>query len=385
LPNLPNDDHRREKRDVKPLLCTTLTLLSCGSVLADSNFVSNPHLPYPPACARIPWVAQGGGQEAKFFDEVIEMYDGVAGKPVAVRLEGHRSACTEPNRSLLWLTFSLLESHPGKPVRLELPFAVAETPNGFRRGMNLVTEPNGWGTGGQVDRARIYLVSENHGTLGAYASPDLERKWVFLLDNAAPEAWSSGTPGLSPTEYNAAFRLVLRYPPYDFLTIEVPAGSEVLSAPAPRLPLSGRHSGTWVIEGAADQGFQLAISEPVSLYQGGSPDDEGRPLMIFFSQYTFDAQARPLWLVGNAEFEPGASAVTIPVAKVASGDFRGSKRASREIVGSVTLTSNSCNDIQFAYDYADLGAGTRRLQRLFSLETAGYACRDYEARVAANR
>ena len=371
---------------MKTPLWTTIALLCCGSVLAGSNFVSNPHLPYPPGCARVPaGGAEGGGQEVKFFDDEIEMYDGVAGVPVAVRLEGHRSACTEPNRSLVWLTFSLLSSHRGEPVRVELPFPVAETPNGFRRGMNLVTEPNGWGMGGQVDRERIYLVSDNHGILGGYASPDLERKWVFLLDNEALEAWSPGTPGLSPTEYNAAFRLVLRYPPYDFLTINVPATAEVLPAPALRLPLSGRHSGTWVIEGAADQGFQLAISERVRANPGGGPGDDGPPLLIFFSQYTFDAQSRPLWLVGNAGIEPGASEVTIPIAKVTDGEFRGSKRATREIVGSVTLTSHSCNDLRFEYDYRGLGAGSRRLKRLFSLETAGYDCRDYEARVAANR
>ena len=30
-----------------------------------------------------------------------------------------------------------------------------------------------------------------------------------------------------------------------------------------------------------------------------------------------------------------------------------------------------------------LGAGTLQLQRLFALETAGYPCRDYEARLAS--
>jgi hypothetical protein len=246
--------------------------------------------------------------------------------------------------------------------------------------MNLVTEPNGWGTGGQVDRERTYLVSESHGVGGAYAPPNVERKWIFLLDNAPFEVWSAGEPGLTATEYNAGFRLVLRYPPYDFLAIDVPATAEVLPAPALRLPLSGRQSGTWVIEGAADQGFQLAILEPVRA------DRNRVPLVIFFSQYTFDAESRPLWLVGNAEFEPGAADVTIPVFAVRNGQFRGSRKADRARIGHVTLTSRSCNDVTFAYDYSglDLGVGTRRLQRLYSLETAGYDCRDYEARTAAN-
>jgi hypothetical protein len=375
---------------MKTLFCTILALLGCGSALANSNFVSNPYLPYPPGCARVSTSdAQGGpqAQAAKFFDDEIEMLNDLTGEQIPVKLEAYRSPCTEPNRSLIWLTFSLPESHAGKSVQLELPYAVAETAVYYRRGMNLVTEPGGWGFGGRVDRERTYLVSNAYPVVGIYAPPDVERKWVFLLDNgpATDESYSE-EPGLSASEYNAAFKLILRYPPYDFFTINVPATSEVLTATPPRLPLSGRQSGIWVIEGAADQGFQLAISEPVGMDQDGNPRHDDLPLVIFFSQYTFDTESRPLWLVGNAEFEPGASEVTIPIVKVTNGEFRGSKRAEREIVGSVTLTSNSCNDVRFDFDYSSIGLGTgsRRLQRLFSLETAGYDCRDYEARTAAN-
>jgi len=110
------------------------------------------------------------------------------------------------------------------------------------------------------------------------------------------------------------------------------------------------------------------------------------PRVIFLTKYTFDARGNMLWLTGTAEFEPGASQVTIPVEKVSNGEFRGSQRADREIVGSVTITSNNCNHLGFEFDYSGLGLGqgVRRLQRIFSLETAGYDCRDYEARVAAN-
>jgi hypothetical protein len=55
--------------------------------------------------------------------------------------------------------------------------------------------------------------------------------------------------------------------------------------------------------------------------------------------------------------------------------------------GSVTIASNNCNDLTFEFDCSGigLGEGARRLQRLYALETAGHDCRDYEARVAANR
>ncbi len=76
--------------------------------------------------------------------------------------------------------------------------------------------------------------------------------------------------------------------------------------------------------------------------------------------------------------------VTIPIVRVTNGEFRGSKAADREVAGSVTITGNNCNDLTLEYTLNDigLGAGTKRLQRIYSLETAGYTCRDLEARMA---
>jgi hypothetical protein len=170
------------------------------------------------------------------------------------------------------------------------------------------------------------------------------------------------------------------------LAIDVPATVELFPAPLPRLPLSGRHSGTWVIAGAADQGFQLAISEQVGERQDFTPGAPDLPLVIFLSHYTYDAHGDMLWLTGVAEFAPGTSEVTIPIVKVTNGQFRGAQPANRETAGTVTLTSNNCDDLTFDYDYSSLGlgSGSARMQRLFSLETAGYDCRDYDARVEAN-
>jgi hypothetical protein len=81
----------------------------------------------------------------------------------------------------------------------------------------------------------------------------------------------------------------------------------------------------------------------------------------------------------------GATEVTIPIEDVSNGEFMGDKAAERSVVGSVTITGNNCNDLTLQYDLGDidLGSGTEHMQRLFSLETAGYVCRDLEARMAA--
>lgn len=57
----------------------------------------------------------------------------------------------------------------------------------------------------------------------------------------------------------------------------------------------------------------------------------------------------------------------------------------RITTGEVHLRARSCDALELDYELAalDLGAGTLQLQRLFALETAGYPCRDYEARLAS--
>lgn len=363
-----------------------LSLLSCGPLAADSNFFSNPYLPYPPACVQEMTVDPAGArmaQSVEFHESEIDLLDVRSGDRVPVSLKAYRSACSEPNRSLIWLEFSLIGDYAERVVELELPYAVAEPRPYHTYLMNLVAEPNGWGAWGYVDREHTYLVSEPTSLEDYFGDTPPGRRWLFLLDNGPDR--SADTPGwwsLSPSDYNAAFLLRL-----NFLSIEVPATADLLPRSVASLPLSGRQSGTWVIDGAANQGFQLSISEQVGRRTDFAPGIPDLPLVVFFSQYTFDAESRPLWLVGNAQFAPGSSQVTIPVTRVSNGEFRGSEPAEREPAGSVILTSRSCDDLGFEYDYTalGLGAGSRRLQRLFSLETAGYDCRDYEARMAANR
>lgn len=363
-----------------------LPLLTCSPVAADSNFSSNPNLPYPPACVQGMGARPSGAlmaQAVKFHESEIGLFDIQSGDRIPVLLAVYRSPCSEPNRSLIWLEFTMIGNYVDRVVELELPYVVAEPREYHRYGMNLVAEPNGWGAWGSVDREHTYLVSEPISLEDYFGDTPPERRWLFLLDSGPDR--SADTPGwwsLSPSDYNAAFRLWL-----NFWSIEVPATADLLYRSAVPLPLSGRHSGTWVVQDAAYQGFQLSISDQVGRRTDFAPGIPALPLVIFFSQYTFDAESRPLWLVGNAEFEPGATQVTIPVFRVSDGQFRGSKPARREAAGSVNLSSRSCNDLGFEYDYTalGLGAGSRRLQRLFSLETAGYDCRDYEARTAANR
>ena len=188
-------------------------------------------------------------------------------------------------------------------------------------------------------------------------------------------------------QYNGAFTLKLDWGEQTGYLVEIPPTETVLST-NPSIPLSGRLSGNWVVEGASDQGFLISISE---LVEGNAPFHESvyshlqSPLLIFLSWYTFDAQGNKLWLTGAAEFATGESQVTIPIEEVSNGEFMGSKTADRSVVGNMTIKGNNCNDLTLQYNLEEIGLGTgsQHLNRLFSLETAGYVCRDLEARMEA--
>lgn len=367
----------------------SLVLIQASPALADPALITNPHLPYPPGCAWIPDPPDYGLERlgVKFYDQEIQFYSAQLGDKTPLRLRAFRAPCSEPNRSLIWLEFILAAQYGNTDLEIQLPTVVGEVAPHHRKGMSLAVEPNGWGSGGWVDREGRILLSRQQATTWYYGRPPGERRWVFLLDNGPPFPEEYFENGLTPTEYNSAFKLVLRYNPYDFFSIDIPATRDLLPATRPPMPLSGRLSGNWVIAGTADQGVLLSVSELIPRAVFLAPFRDVRRMVMFLAHYTFDESGNMLWLTGAAEFDPGATEITIPIELVTNGEFRSTKRAEREVIGSVTLRSRSCNDLGFEYDYSGIGLGSerRQLQRLFSMETAGYNCRDYEDRLAATQ
>ena len=378
---------------MKRLISALAMLLFCLDAGANSNFAGNPYLPYPPGCAQTPgsepaWLQANA---VRFYNGEIQLWDVQTGDRIPFGLSIYRSRCSEPNRSLIWLEFSLADTLANRNVEVSLP-DVWRRQGDWVEPMQLTAEPGGWQAGSiwEADGAQSYLVMKpqnaNAGDGGADVPAGGVRRWLFVLDNITSFGfWGKYYPVMTADEYNGSFKLQLQV--YPTLEIDIPATETLLPEAEPFIPLSGRLSGVWVVEGAADQGFSLAVSEFVPVVETDSINRGNPELLIFLTQYTFDAEGGPLWLSGAARFTPGASEVSIPLERVTGGEFRGGKPAVRETVGNVTLTAKSCDDLEFSFDYSTLGlgSGTRRLQRPFSLETAGYECRDYAARVAANR
>ena len=357
-----------------------LLSLVCFTHLAEgrSGFVGNPDLPYPPGCAGDP-----GRTLVPFITEApVLLRDVVRNQQLEVLLSGYRSTCSEPGRSLIWLYFDAGQ-HSQLNFRLELPTVRVSGADGVHHLMHLTTTPNGWGADSDPRRTRRFL--ENAPYYNTPTPPQVLTRW-YLLDNVAPGTNVEHDP-VSADDYNGPLSIQFFYAPDTVIaTHQVPATSDHF-ATEPGIPLSGRLSGTWVIIGAKDQGISISISNRVSTDPSIYASREDLPLALFLAQYTYDAQGDLLWLTGSADFEQGSEQLTLDMVRVQGGRFMNDAAADREFVGTVRLVANSCDDITFEYDYSAIGLGTgsHRLQRLFSLETAGHECRDYAARVAANR
>jgi len=341
------------------------------SIQAYENFIENPVSPYPAGCVTIPdsQTFIYGDNVERVYDDQLTLTDAEdLSSELPVNVHVYRVACADPNRSVIWIEFEIPDSlDPANTFYLtpEVQAFIGDQSVPMR----LTGEPNTWGSATEPDGFAHVIGGMQEFSNGAQLT------WLYVLDNLSLYSTRSDpNVFLSAAQYNDSFEL-------DILslnstwTIEIPSTFDSVS-PNPRIPLSGRLSGNWVVDGVPDQGFVIAISELTNSLD---------PLM-FLSWYTYDNDGKLLWLTGNAQFEIGDTRITIPIELVTNGEFLGSKVADRNVVGSVIITANDCNDLSFHYELSDLnlGSGDERLQRRFSLETAGYVCRDLDARIEAN-
>lgn len=357
-----------------------LGLFCCAGALAHDNFVTNPYLPYPPGCAGDP-----GRSDVPFAQgRMVTLFDPQQKRLVDVQLDAWRSTCSEPGRSVIWLRFTA-KRPTTQLLLLEVP------PISARMGeqayeQRLVTSPNGWGMEGDASRDQSYLVY--HG--GEVNHPE-EKSWTFLLDGPVQDGAGMvnlyDSQGLSAEQYNQSFKLILGSSHYGIVNeIEVPATNALIHTDHV-MPLNGRLSGLWALGGAADQGVTITIADRIAPTDSPATPRGKGPLVLILQQYTFDTSGELLWLSGSADFEQGAREVTLSIVRVEGGAFLGATVAQRTHAGSVRIVARGCNDLVYEYDFTPLGLGSgeRIMQRLFSLETAGYDCRDYAAKVAGNQ
>jgi hypothetical protein len=371
-----------------------LTILSLfvTSAMADPFFTGNPWSPIPPGCVTRPdlQAVLYGVNEILVLDRDIDLLhtdslignrDGaLSDKRVRAHVRITRQLCAEPNRSALFVQFGFPESlQYTNQAHYLRPDFWADTADGTSVGwFTPLAEPSGSIVGRLPDRL-------GQPVFGDFADgwENLSQvTWTYLLDLAGPLGGYKDYAAQAADAYNQELSLSSEILMWDEPVVgwQVPATSA--AAPPTGMPLNGRHSGTWIVEGARDQGVALSFSNriPVNPDDGWQP--EWAPVFLFLTWFTFDAEGRMLWLTGSGEFPQGAASVEAELVEVRGGSFLGAARAQRSPAGRVTLSARSCAELTLDFDLSalGLGTGTRRLERLHELEIAGYNCRDHEAR-----
>ena len=323
---------------------------------------------YPPGCVTVPDVQTTlyGDNAVKFFEGRMALVN--ARKPSEKRdaiVAAYRVGCADSNRSVIWISFSIPPELDSSTL-YQMPSISFLLNDGWRPYVKLTREPRS--TPFAMPGPQII------GNTAEFAEINEPRTWVYILDLDPNTAYWDEP--ISPQEYNGSFKLQFYgsgiQPVFE---VAVPATTDLLR-PSTYMPLNGRLSGNWVMDGAADQGIMLAISElvPAAI---PAPDEIGQSkLLLFLSWYTFDTQGKPLWLTGSAQFLPGESEVSLSIDQVSKGEFLGEAGGQRIQAGSLNLRAISCGQIDVDYNLSavGLGSGTTNLQRLFSLEIAEYGC-----------
>ena len=334
-------------------IAVVLTILNSVPTQALEGYYTHGWTPYPPSCVYSPFAAYDPdtqGEPQVLVSETIGLgsTDNQT-TAVSVEIEVTRRACTEENRSALFIKLSSPIESPYKAPQISAHIGKNSYP------LRLAKEPN----------TRVE----------DYASTTLDRVVQFIIDGASAYVYESESI-ISADQYNGAFKLVIEDTGKtgNIFEYDLPANNPALK-PKRKL-LTGRMSGTWITEGATDQGFQLSIQE-LWVNETATPH-------AFLSWYTFDNEGGPLWLTGAGPHGVmGDSAVRLTMELVTNGEFLGNKTADRQPLQDAVLVVENCNRLRFHYnlDELGLGQGIIYLKRPFSLETAGYACRDLQSRL----
>jgi hypothetical protein len=376
-------------------LLFAMLLISCSPVIqAEGYFTSRMYTPYPPGCVTLP-----SSQEALYGDNIFKFWSGSLWLEVVQKAPSHdplenlsevdvdmyRVGCAEPGRSVIMVEFRLRrETVDLRKSRLVLPSFSGAEESGliYHIPLELRPAPNSWGQ----TPAQQSLTKQTFGDYTTGWDDPRRFTWRYVLDTAS--VWE---PHLLADFYNSKLQLQMhRSDGWVEGFVSVPATRDVL-ARNPALPLNGRLSGTWVEEGAADQGFLLTFANPVPPSGSEVSEPESAAMLVFLSWFTFDSEGQQLWLVGNARFPQGETEVAMSLIQVTQGQFLGPRldngfgSVPPASVGEIRLRAVSCNALELEYDLVglDLGEGTLSLQRPAALETAGYPCRDYDARLAS--
>lgn len=322
---------------------------------AIENFATSVTVPYSPGCitetSLLGAVPGSTNTITEGSIEVWNAFDILDLETINIRV--WRKGCADPNRSILLVTLQFPDNGNGSPDAAYMPIFRARLD-----GVNHILRSS--------REANSSIANDGGATLPEGGEITLFLDGVSLLANEF-----DADLALSPDEYNGAFELLVLRPDLSGYTVDIPAYNDELQPT--RIAINGRLTGLWVINGVVDQGIVISFSEFPNQLLG----------LVFLSWYTFDADGNLLWLTATGTYELGDTEVSLNVELVTQGEFMGNTPATRQSAGTIVLTGIACNNLNMQWNLSNigLGSGTDRLQRPFSLETQGFACRDYQERI----
>ena len=312
------------------------------SIELDAALRANPDRAYPPSCLSYPLPTTPTGPVSTFIEVRLGNLDGNHEERVTVRL--WRVACSGGRSATL--------------IQFVRPSGASTT--------RFPSVPDAYGSQGSIVRRLLRLSVEPNTYISEQLGHPMVGNATFVLD-AIPN---------SPFNFNQAFtlELVTRLGSQTAIhQLAIPAYNAAQHPDATlALAIGGHVSGSWYDPAHGGEGMIVEVGERAS---GAT--------YVGFAWYTYDAQGRPTWIVGNQDLpSTPARSVAIPALYLAGGRFAGAfepNALNAAAWGTVTLSFPSCNamTLQFASAAtappgAPTGSGTRNWQRLVSLN--GLAC-----------
>lgn len=339
------------------LTVLSLLLFFSQTTLAIENFITQATTLYPPACvstASHDEVFTPSNTRITFLDQLVKFTGFPDTKDTPeVEVSVFRRGCKDPDRAVMFITTNLI----GGADAFFVPRLFAEI-GGTRYPLRLANEPNSF--------------EQKQGGMIRGSGFD-----QFIMDGVAESEIASTANIISIAQYNGAFTLIIQDGFDESLEYELEVTAYTGFQKPRKFPINGRLSGNWVVKDVPDQGFVIAFNEFINA--------DGVQNMMFLSWYTYNTDGSTLWLTSGTFHDIAADSVDVELELVTNGEFLGSKVAERRVVGNATLTAESCNELTLDFNLEELGLGmgSVTLNRIFSLETAGYACRDQTARLDA--
>lgn len=347
---------------MKRIFIQLLFLIALSSnAHAFENFFTNFSTLYPSGCATLlqaPVNLQGYTEQI-IPAQILPMWDSDAGISVPTEVTVSRMGCADSGRSVVIIKIHIPNYADGIQSSVAAPIAAGEI-DGLIYPMSLQEGPNSYLV------SQIVMLEGN--TYEFFLDGPMMNQNMFGFDNF-----------MIPSQYNNEFEIHL----VDPLTFDgsfhgfantIPTYTGNLKSYS--IPLNGRLTGNWVSPDASDQGFLISFNEYATTERIDSS-------LIFLSWYTYDQNGNMLWLTGNAFYEMGDHTVRVDINLTNNGEFLGSRKADRRVIGYVELTAYSCSELGLHYDLSGfgMGSGDLTLKRIFHLEIAGYACNDLQERI----